>query len=195
MTIDVTTITVQQFQTQFARYFPFFDSIQWSSTPIYNTGDEVYYPGTNLFYQSLVDGNQNVVPGSDATKWAKYADNLDNWVQDGDITNAFAEAQMVFNTAFFANDAQTTLAYLYLTAHYLCNDLKTAMAGIYGGPYFPMSGRTVGSVSEQYFIPDAYKNDPILSQYTQTAYGMKYLSFIQPQLIGNMVAVFGGSQP
>lgn len=193
--VDLTTITVAQFEAQFPRDFPYFDSIQYVNTQVYNTGDEVFYQPNNLFYQALADGIEGVTPGTDATKWVKYADSIDNWVQDSDITRAFAEAQIVFNQGLFGTDAQITIGYLYMTAHYLCNDLKAAASGVNGQASFPVSSRAVGSVSEAYAIPRAYTENPILAMYTQTPYGMKFLALALPGMTGNMVAVWGGALP
>ena len=101
MAVDVTTITVADFKAQFFRgfaYLPVYDP-----TATYNTGDEAYYNG--LFYSALVDGVSGVTPGTDNTKWQKIVDSLDNWVQDQDITNAFAEAQTVFNQGLYGADS------------------------------------------------------------------------------------------
>lgn len=119
-----------------------------------------------------------------------------DYVYDADISRAFLEAQVVFNQGLFGSDAQIRMGYLYVTAHYLCLDLRAALAGIQGsGGSFPVSSRSVGSVSESYAIPERYTDDPLLALYTQTNYGMKYLSLVLPNLVGNMVAVFGGTNP
>ena len=194
MAIDVSTITVAQFQAQFFRDFPYFDAIQYDNTALYNTGDEVYYPTTKLFYQALVDGVQGVAPGSDPTKWVKAVDSINNYVQDQDITNAFDEAQVEFNTALFQSDADTTLGFLYLTAHFLCNDLKASSQGINAPGAFPVASRSAGNVSESYSVPQAYLDSPIYSMYTQSSYGMKYLMLILPMLTGNVQAVWGGTR-
>lgn len=215
--MDLTTITVSQFEAQFPRDFPYLDNIIYDPDVIYNTGDEIYYPPTKLFYQSLIDGNIGIVPGSftkwdqgsqdydvsgqvyDAAaagkSWCKYADSIDNWIQDADITRAFAEALIVCNQGLFGTDAQVTLGYLYLTAHYLCNDIKASLAGVNSTGGFPVSSRSVGSVSESYSIPEAYTQNPILAMYTQSSYGMKYLALALPNMVGNMQAVWGGSLP
>lgn len=197
--MDLTTVTVQQFMSQFSRDFPYFDSIQYNPTQVYNIGDEVFYAPANLFYQSLVDGQTGVNPQAGAAAnpqtWIKYADSADNWVQDQDILNAFAEAQVCFNQGLFGNPAQVLLGYLYMTAHYLCNDLKAARGGVNSSASFPVTSRSVGSVSEAYAIPAAYTSNPIYAMYTQTAYGMKFLAMALPNMTGNMAAVFGGAQP
>ena len=194
MTIDVTTITVAQFQAQFFRGFPYFDSIQYSSTKLYNAGNEVYDPATQLFWTCQLNGTTGIAPGVNAN-WAQAVDDPDNYVQDQDITNAFGEAQTVFNDGLYGDDATTTLAYLYLTAHFLANDLKAAMQGLMAPGAQPMTGRSVGSVSESYAIPAAYTDSPILAQYTSSSYGMKFLAMTLPALVGNVGAVCGGAQP
>lgn len=119
-------------------------------------------------------------------------------VGDQDIQNAFLDAQNSLNQSLFPgsnNNAQIINGYLYLTAHYLCLNLRAANAGLSGIGAFPVAGRTVGSVSESYQIPDAYKNVPWLAQYTQTTYGNIYLQLVLPYLVGNVVTVWGGALP
>jgi hypothetical protein len=53
----------------------------------------------------------------------------------------------------------------------------------------------VGNVSESYSIPHAYMDNPVYSFYTQSAYGLKYLSLVLPGIVGNVVAVGGATQP
>ena len=195
MTIDVTTITVAQFQAQFKRGFPYLDSITYNPTALYNQGVEVYDPITKLFWTCQTNGTTGVAPGANVPAWAQVADDLDNYVQDTDIAGAFLEAQAVFNQGLYGSDANITLAYLYLTAHFLTNDLKAALGGIMAPGAFPVSSRSAGSVSESYDIPQAYKDSPILSQYTSSSYGMKFLAMTLPSLVGNVGAVCGGALP
>jgi hypothetical protein len=222
MAIDVTTITVAQFQAQFFRSFPFFDPLIYNPNQTYNTGDRVYYSTQTaqqwdqsgltwdqfsltydmlslvggLFYDCLADGTLNVapVPPTNPATWIKAIDNIDNYVQDQDITNAMAEAQVAFNNGLFGSDADVTLAFLYLTAHFLCNDLKAAMGGINAIGGFPTSSRAAGSVSESYSVPAAYMEDPLLAMYTQSSYGMKYLMLALPNTRGNVISVWGGTR-
>lgn len=125
---------------------------------------------------------------------ASYPDAQQNYILDQDITNAFAEAKMVFNQGLFGSDEQITLAYLYLTAHYLCIDMANATAGLSSAGSFPVSARSVGSVSESYAVPDAFTDNPVLMGYMKTGYGSKYLSFVLPRIVGNVVAVAGETQ-
>jgi len=197
---DPSTVTVDQFKTRFYRDFPYLSAITYDPTVTYNTGDEVWYPTSNLFWSCLQDAQTNVTPGTNADVWVKCVDSLANYVQDQDITNAFAEAIMLFNQSLITgassaqSDANQLLAFIYLSAHFLCNDLKAAMNGISGGAGLPTQGRSVGSVSESYMIPDAYKDNPIYASYLNSSYGLKYLQMILPSMTGNMAAVWGGSQ-
>lgn len=124
-----------------------------------------------------------------------YSDVATNYILDADIENAFAEAQVVFNQALFGDDAEIRLAYLYLTAHYLCIDMANANAGLSSAGSFPVASRSVGSVSESYMIPDAFKDNPSLMAYMKTGYGSKYLSLVLPKVVGNVVATLGWTQP
>lgn len=189
--MDLTTITTAQFQAQFFRDFPYLPI--YSATQTYNAGVQTYYNG--LFYNALKNGLLNITPGSDATAWQQVAACLNDYVQPQDISNAFAEAQVVFNQSLFGSDAVITLAYLYCAAHYLVNDLRTAAQGVDSTGAFPVSSRSVGSMSESYQIPDRYKDSPQLAFFTSTGYGQKFLSLLLPNLVGNVVAVAGGTNP
>lgn len=191
--IDVTTITVAQFKAQFFRGFPYLQN--YDDLILYNSGDEVYYPTNKLFYTAQCDGTIGITPSTDETKWVKTIDDLDNWVQDRDIENAFLEAQSVFNIGLYQSDATINLAYLYLTAHFLCHDLKAAQAGLMASGNFPASSKGAGSISESYSIPQRYMDSPVLSQYTSSAYGMKFLAMTLPNLTGNVVTVAGATLP
>ena len=191
--VDVAEITTDQFKARFNRAFPYFANIQYSATKTYNLGNEVFLSSTGLFYTALSDGISGVLPSSDATKWAQAPDNSDNYVQDDDIENAFAEAQAVFNTGLYDDDQKTQIAYLFLSAHFLASDLKESAAGAYAPASFTVASKSAGSLSESYDIPQSYKDSPILSQYTSTAYGMKFLSLTLPALVGNVGGVYGGA--
>jgi hypothetical protein len=116
-------------------------------------------------------------------------------IMDSDITRAFGEASVLLNQGLYASDDIIELTYLYLTAHYLCLDLRAASSNVESSGFFPVASRSVGSVSESYAIPEAYAGNPALSIYTQTAYGMKFLSLTLPCLVGNVIAVGGATNP
>lgn len=191
--MDLNTITVADFKSQFPRGFPYLPV--YNPAALYNAGSRVYYATALLFYDCLVNGTMGVTPGTDATVWQLASDDTANYVQDSDITAAFAEAQAVCNQDLFSSDAGLRLGYLYLTAHYLCHDLKAAGAGFIAAASFPVTGRTVGSVSESYGVPVAYLENPLYSFYTGSAYGLKYLSMVLPALVGNVGSVQGWTDP
>ena len=114
-----------------------------------------------------------------------------DFVTDNDITKAYTEAEMMFNPGLFGTDEEFRMCFLYLSAHYLCNDLQTAAQGAGSTGYFPVNSRSVGGVSESYTIPEWMSSDPVLSPFMLTRYGQKYLSLIRPLLIG-AVAVYRG---
>lgn len=114
-----------------------------------------------------------------------------NYVRDTDIEKAFLEAQQVFNASLFSTDDSLKIPYLYLSAHYLVNDLQTSAQGLASTPYSMVNSRTVGNVSESYEIPEWMKKDPILSAFATTRYGQKYISIVKPLLIGNVAIAYG----
>lgn len=113
------------------------------------------------------------------------------FVTDFDIQKAFKEAIINFNPGIFSYDEQLEVSFLYLSAHYLVNDLQTASQGVNSVGYAPVNSRSVGSVSESYTLPDWMAQDPYLSNFTTTRYGQKYLSLIKPLLIGNVQVYLG----
>lgn len=191
--MDLSTISVADFKAQFSRDFPYLPT--YDASKLYNANAIVYYSTNQLFYKCLVDGVIGVVPGTNPAIWELYPDDVLNYVLDDDINKAFAEALVSFNQGLFTTDANIKLGFLYLSAHYLVNDINAAQAGIGGIGSFPVTSRSVGSVSESYAVPQRYMDDPVLAFYAKSAYGMKYINLVLPRLAGNMVAVWGGTNP
>lgn len=190
--MDLSTITVDDFKAQFRRDFPYLNV--YSNTKLYNAGARVYYTPTELFYDCKANGTIAVLPTVTAS-WDVVSDSTDNYVQDADITRAFGEATVNFNQAIWGDDATIKMMYLYLSAHYLINDLKAANGGVAASPAFVVTSRKVGNVSEEYGIPGAYLTNPLYAYLSTTPYGLKYLSLIVPRMVGNMVAVCGTTLP
>lgn len=182
---DNIEVTTDDFKNLFARDFPYL--------PVYVEGkayfkdDEVYYAPN--FYKSLTDGNTTLP--TDTTNWALVNDSVDNYIQDSDILRAFNEAKVNFNAALFGDDDTVKMVFLYLAAHYLVIDLNNAMNPLAVGFMGFTQSKSVGSVSESYAVPQWMLNNRTLSAYAQTGYGRKYLSLIQPYLIGNLIFVPG----
>lgn len=119
----------------------------------------------------------------------------DTAITDADLTKAMFEASVNFNEDLFEDADVLKVAYLYLSAHFLCVNLQTAASGYNSVGYSPVSSRSVGGVSESYEIPEWLRKDPVLFSFNTTRYGQTYLSMVRPLLIGNTGIFQGWSAP
>lgn len=174
-------VSTTDFQNLFTRDFPYLPV--YVEGKAYFTNDIVYYEPN--FYQSLVDNN-TALP-TDTTNWQVINDSVNNYIQDSDIMRAFNEAVINYNVNLFTDSNSAIMVFLYLAAHYLVIDLNNAMNPLALGFMGFTQSKSVGSVSESYGIPQWMLNNQVLSAYAQTGYGRKYLSLIQPYLIGNVL--------
>jgi hypothetical protein len=117
-----------------------------------------------------------------------------NTVLDSDINKAIAEAGVNFNEGLFGDQGTYSMAYMYLTAHYLVMDLRASTQGISGSFPWMTNSKSVASVSEGFEIPEFVKNNPMLAHYGKTYYGAKYISLVYPRLLGNMFSSFGNTK-
>ena len=182
-------LTVASFKDLFPRNFPYLPV--YDSSKSYSKEDVVYFAPN--FYQSLKDNNRSVL--SDTSSWAIVSGSLTDYVLDSDITRAFKEAKVSFNEALFDECCFAQTAFLYLAAFYLAYDLSLAQTGAYGAIGFPATEVRVGSVSEGYYIPKVYLENPVLGFYARNGFGLKYLNMVYPKLIGNVGVVAGWSLP
>lgn len=182
---SIENITVDDFKNLFMRDFPYLPLYQEGKA--YFINDIVYF--NNNFYKSLIDAN--LTTPEDTENWELTNESVDNYIQDSDILRAFAEAKINFNPNFFKDDKTAIMVFCYLAAHYLIIDLNNASNPLALGFMGFTQSKSVGSVSESYGIPQWMLNNQILSAYAQTGYGRKYLSLIQPYLIGNIILTPG----
>lgn len=182
-------LTVQDFKDQFFRGFNYLPI--WSADETYNTTNVVYYEITKLFYRCLANDTTSVP--TDTDDWALTSGNKTDYIWDADIEESYNEACTTFNPTNFGTDPQIKLGYLYLSAHYLVVDLRANGAGSLAGA--AVQSRSVGNVSETYAVPDWMSKDPILSFFSTTSYGQKYLNMLSANLVGNVVAVCGITHP
>lgn len=124
-----------------------------------------------------------------------YGDDSTEDVLDSDIGKAQSEAQFNFSSALASDQNQFSLLFNYLTAHFLVMDLRASSQGISGRGQWLENAKSVGNVSQSFSIPDRILNNPELSYYTQTNYGMKYLMLILPRLTGQIFTVCGVTKP
>lgn len=116
-------------------------------------------------------------------------------VTDADINKAFVQASFNMNQALFASQEQYTVGYLYMTAHYLCVDLRASSQGINGQFAWLEQSKSVGNVSQSFGIPDRILQDPYFAMLSKTNYGAKYLQLILPQLAGQVFIAYGRTLP
>jgi len=179
-------LTPQDFKDYFFRDFIYVDD--YVNTTTYNTGDFVFYTTNNKIYKCLADGVVGVLPPSDSAKW-ELQTNISTYVVDKDIEKAYEQACANFNSSLFVNDDTMIIAYSYLTAHYLVNDLNENGLESTGSQL--VSAVKVGNVSETYKIPEWMLNNQAYSYFTTTSYGLKYLSFVAPLMVGNVQTAEG----
>jgi hypothetical protein len=113
-------------------------------------------------------------------------------VRDQDVQKAIDEAATVFNPDLYDVEADRDLAELYLSAHFLQNDLDAAEGE--GQAQLLQQSRSVGSVSESMAIPD-WMLQSDYSFYTTTYYGQKFLTITKPYLDGAVFSVGGATLP
>ena len=190
MSVFIETLNCDDFKGLFPRNFPYLPI--WTPGKSYAKGDVVYYQGS--FYISVDDNNLSS-DFTDGYYWEKTEGDATDYVGDCDIQRAFNEANVTFNDGLCGTDDVAKLMFLYLAAFYLAYDLSVAAGGAYGAVNFPATGVKVGSVSEEYYVPKAYLEDPILGFYARNGFGLKYLNMLYPRLVGNVGVVAGWSLP
>lgn len=116
------------------------------------------------------------------------------YVTDTDINKAILEGEINFNAGMFnVVSGQSTNVFMYLAAFYLVANIQLSERGLSAQANFPIESNTVQGVAINVQIPERFLKNPVISQYAQNGYGMKYLSFVLPQLVGN-VGIVGSGQ-
>ena len=182
-------LSIGDFKQLFARNFPYLPIYQ--PEKVYFEGDVVY--NAPNFYVSLIDNNSASL--TDDKSWKAINESVESYVTDDDITKAWREAKAVYNPCLIGDCEAAGVAFLYLVAFYLAYDLQLASSGAYGQVTFPAMEVRVGSVSEGYYVPRIYMEDPILGFYARNGFGQKYLSLVYMYTIGNVGVVTGWSLP
>lgn len=116
-------------------------------------------------------------------------------VMDADIQRAISTAAINFNEDFFGDQASYSTGFLLLSAHFLVMNLRASSQGIAGQYGWLQSGKSVGSVSESFSIPQRILDNPEFAMLSKTNYGAQFLMLILPQLSGNIFTVCGGTRP
>ena len=125
-----------------------------------------------------------------------------NVVRDDDINAAFVDATAIFNTQLFSGDDSKT-AFLYASAHFVVTNINAAGGladrpnglGITNEAQDIIASRSVGGVNYSSVEPPAFvTKSEALRQFWHTDYGRRYLSMLQPRLVG-VVGVVVGPRP
>lgn len=134
-------------------------------------------------FKAFFNRDFNYAPDSDPT-------NLD-YIGDSDISKAISEALINFNTTLFGENDEKTIVFMYLAAYYLVENIKASSQGIGSQFNFPITSKSVGSVSAGYQIPDRILKNPQFAMYASNAYGVRYIQYAEPWTIGNIRTVAG----
>ena len=95
------------------------------------------------------------------------------------------------NQSLYFDQPSFTLGYLYMTAHFLVQNLRASSQGINGQFDWLHAGKGVGAVNESFTIPQRIQDHVIWSMFTKTNYGMMFLQLILPQMCGVVYSVQG----
>ena len=115
-------------------------------------------------------------------------------VLDQDITRAYQMVNIAINQALFAAQADYSIGYGLLAAHYLVTNLRASSQGMNGQYNFLQASKGVGQVSEGFSIPQRILDNPFWSMLTKTNYGAEFLMLVLPQMTGVMYGVYGGTR-
>lgn len=183
-------ITVEQFKQYFRRDFPYLPV--YDEEHVYNKDDEVY---SDKFYISLKDDNTSPLTDSDA--WSRIKDDVLNYVLDQDIQQTIDEMVVFYPEGLRGLDDETIqILQLYLTAHLLVNYIQMSNQGLASTVSGAIvTGKSVGSVSQQFGLPTSMIDNELLTFYVTTRYGLKYLSLVLPYIRGHIGCVAGATQP
>ena len=124
-----------------------------------------------------------------------YGVDPDVAILDADITKAFVFVNINMNQALFADQGSYNVGYLLLSAHYLVMNIRASSQGLNGQFNFTQSGKSVGSVSESFAIPQRVLDNPDWAVLMKTNYGAQFLQLILPQLAGQMYISYGSTRP
>lgn len=185
------SITISDFKEYFTRDFPYLPV--WDDLVSYNKDEVVYYTD-RLFYVALSNSIPVGTLPTNTTYFSLTTDDYYNYINGTDIEKAIGECDAMLPVARF-DDVTLAMAQKYLTAHCLCNDIKTSNAGLASQISFPVQSKSAGSISTSYGIPQAFMSKEIYAFYLTSQYGLKYLALLIPRIKGNIAIAYGCTQP
>ena len=193
LSYNINMITIEEFKNFFYRDFPYLPV--YNGMQVYNEGDEVYNEENSRFYISLCDDNTSEL--TDETRWQIIKDDMYNYVLDRDIEGGIEQAITVIpdqETLYMPIEIHR-LALYYLAAHFLVDNIRTSNAGLASQINTVVTGKSVGSVSQQFGIPSQLLQDVMFAQFFTSQYGLKYVSLLMPYLRGQVCTIAGATTP
>lgn len=124
-----------------------------------------------------------------------YGTDVETQVVDQDITKSFVMVNINMASGLFGDQASYNVGYLLLSAHYLVMNLRASSQGINGQYNFLQQGKSAGSVSENFAIPQRILDNPDFAMLSKTNYGAQFIQIVLPQLTGQIFNVFGSTRP
>lgn len=124
-----------------------------------------------------------------------FGTDLNTQVSDTDIANAYQLVNLNINQALFSCQADYTTGYLLCAAHYLVMNLRASSQGINGQFAWLEVSKGVGSVTSAFSIPQYILDNPYMSVFSKTNYGMLYLHVLLPRLPAPMKIAYGTTRP
>lgn len=113
------------------------------------------------------------------------------FVLAADIQKGIDAAAAFINQALYPTQEQYNIGFLNLAAHYMVMSLRASSQGVAGKVNWMEVGKTVGSVSQSFQIPQRIMDNPSYAILCQTSYGLMFLQNILPKLVGQMFIVCG----
>jgi hypothetical protein len=125
-----------------------------------------------------------------------YGTDVQTSILDQDIINAYKQVNANINQGLgWIDQAEYTLGYLYLAAHYLVSAIQASSQGLSGQYNFLQQSKGVAGVSEGFSIPQRFVDRGNLGIYCKTHYGLFYADLIYPKMIAPMMSVRGETKP
>lgn len=124
-----------------------------------------------------------------------YSSDINAGVTDTDIVNAFNLTNVNWNPAFWSSQQNFNIAYFYLSAHFLCLNLRASSQGINGQYNWIQQSKSVQGVAEGFTIPERISGNPFFAQLTKTNYGAQYFQLVLPYLVAPISIAVGRTRP
>lgn len=114
-------------------------------------------------------------------------------ITDADIQRAIDETNCQINMGLFSGQDCYSMAFMYLTAHFLVTNIKNSSQGLSGQFEGLLSSKSVSSVSSSFQYPEEFSSNPLFMMIAKTPYGARYLEIIYPLTRGSVFVTEGAT--